>query len=175
MRNLCVFDLDGTLISHDSFGRIVRGKLAHHPTLALAGLARNCGLLSRANFARLAHGRLISGLESAALQAIAAEVAADVIAARRAVIEDWRAKSAHLVLMSASPHEYVARVGALLGFDAAHGSHFEGARYVHLHGRAKLAFLEQNYPSNVWTRAFAMADSDSDLELLAVFDQSELV
>ncbi len=37
MRDLCVFDLDGTLIPYDSFGRLVRRNLAAHPQLACRG------------------------------------------------------------------------------------------------------------------------------------------
>jgi phosphoserine phosphatase len=172
MRDLCVFDLDGTLIAYDSFGRIVRRNLVTDPLLLAAGLARKTGLLSRAGFARMAHRRLISSLDGAALQVIADEAVGDVIPARLRLAEDWRAKGAHVVLMSASPNEYVARIGAALGFDAAHGSVFQGADYLHLYGEAKLDFLGRHYPADAWRRAFAISDSDSDLALLAAFAQS---
>jgi phosphoserine phosphatase len=175
MRDLCVFDLDGTLIPYDSFGRIVRGSLAAHPQLIAAGLARKAGLISRAGFARMAHRRLICGLGSDALQRIADGVAADVISARRRLIGDWRAKGTFVVLMSASPDEYVTLAGRALGFDASHGSEFRGTEYLHLYGRNKLDFLDQYYPSEAWRRVFAIADSPSDRALLAAFEVPEMV
>jgi HAD superfamily phosphoserine phosphatase-like hydrolase len=175
MRDLCLFDLDGTLIEHDSFGQIVRRNLARHPVLAAAGLARKAGLLSRAGFAQRAHRQLISPLRDSDLQVIADEVAAQVVPARRTILESWRDRGAYLVLMSASPHEYVARVGIALGFDAAYGSRFEGAGYLHLYGPAKLEFLKKQHPAAHWRRVFAISDSTSDEALLAAFESSQMV
>jgi phosphoserine phosphatase len=175
MRDLCVFDLDGTLIPYDSFGRIVRGSLAAHPQLIAAGLARKAGVISRDGFARMAHRRLVCSLDGDALKRIADGVAADTIPARRRLIGDWRGKGAFVVLMSASPHEYVKLAGMALGFDAAHGSEFRGADYLHLYGRKKLEFLDQHYPPEAWRRVFAIADSPSDSALLAAFEEQIMV
>lgn len=175
MKQLCVFDLDGTLIAHDSFGRIVRQNIMARPLLAFAALARRARLLSRARFAAIAHQTLADRLTGGAAEATSAEVLSAVIPARRARIEEWRGKGAFLVLLSASPHEYVSTVGAALGFDASHGSRFENGRYLHLHGEQKRLFIDACYPALEWERAFAIADSDSDAELLSCFEVSERV
>lgn len=175
MRDLCVFDLDGTLIAHDSFGRLVRNNLARHPQLILAGLARKAGLFSRAGFAAMAHRSLISRLDAAELQVIADDITANVIPARRKRIEDWRAQGAFLVLMSASPAEYVTLAGRALGFDAAYGSQLQNTGYLHLYGGMKLDFLTRHYPAGAWRRAYAISDSASDEVLLAEFEVAERV
>jgi HAD superfamily phosphoserine phosphatase-like hydrolase len=175
MRDLCVFDLDGTLVAHDSFGEIVRSNLGSHPVLAAAAIARKAGVISRARFAAMAHQRLVSPLSGVELRDIADEVVGKIIPVRRDVIENWRGKGAFLTLMSASPHEYVSMVGTALGFDGSYGSKFEGTRYRHLHGAEKLELLDREFPAAKWRRVFAMSDSDSDAALLAVFESSQMV
>ena len=78
--------------------------------------------------------------------------------------------------MSASPAGLCgARIGAALGFDAAHGSRFQGAGYLHLHGQAKVEFLDRHYPESAWRRVFAIADLPSDSALLGAFERWEMV
>ena len=175
MKQLCVFDLDGTLIAHDSFGRLVRENMAARPSLLFAALARWSGMMSRAGFAEFAHQKLADAMTGEAGEKIAAGVLSAIIPARRARIEEWRGKGAFLVLLSASPHEYVSAVGAALGFDAAHGSQLERGRYLHLHGAAKRSFIDARYPASEWRRAYAIADSDSDADLLSCFELIERV
>jgi phosphoserine phosphatase len=175
VRKLCVFDLDGTLIPHDSFGRLVRQNMAARPSLFFAALARKSRLLSRTGFAEFAHQKLADRLTGKAGEEIAADVLSAIIPARRARIEEWRGKRAFLVLLSASPHEYVSAVGEALGFDASHGSQFETGGYLHLHGAGKRLFIDAHYPASEWSRAYAIADSNSDAELLSGFEVSERV
>jgi HAD superfamily phosphoserine phosphatase-like hydrolase len=175
MRDLCVFDLDGTLIAYDSFGKIVRRNLIRHPILAAAGLLRKAGFVSRSKFASLAHRQLISPLSDIQLQSLADEVVSQVIGARRDIIELWRSKGAFLALMSASPDEYVSHIGARLGFDAVHGSRFEAGQYLHVYGQTKVDLLERYYPTAMWRRTFAISDSLSDSPLLSKFDTSQFV
>ncbi|WP_306048668.1 HAD-IB family phosphatase [Oceaniradius stylonematis] len=176
MRDLCVFDLDGTLIPHDSFGRLVRRNLRRRPLLLVAALARRARIMSRQRFAALCHSVLRAELAASANAGLVDEVLAAIIPERRAVIERWRAKGAHLVLLSASPEDYVEKVGAELGFDAAFGSHWaDDGRYVHLHGKGKRVFVDRTYPVTQWRRAYAIADAPHDRWLLESFEIAEYV
>jgi HAD superfamily phosphoserine phosphatase-like hydrolase len=175
MRDLCVFDLDGTLIAHDSFGQLVKKYAFQRPSLLFAALARRSGMLSRGSFARIAHGRLLDRLDPAANKRIVPDILSCVIGARRERIAEWRGKGGHLVLLSASPHEYVEAVGLALGFDESFGSHWENGGYLHLHGSAKRRFIDLRFPAGEWRRTYAIADSESDEELLSCFDAVERV
>jgi phosphatidylglycerophosphatase C len=175
VRKLCVFDLDGTLIPHDSFSRLVRENMTSRPSLLVAALARRAGILSRAGFAEFAHQKLADKLDPAVNEVLVADILSAVMPERRARIEEWRGKGALLVLLSASPHEYVSAVGSALGFEASFGSRMQDGRYLHLHGSAKRKFIDARFPPDEWLRCYAIADSDSDSDLLSCFETGERV
>ncbi|MGX1786696.1 HAD-IB family phosphatase [Bosea sp. NPDC055332] len=172
MKDLCVFDLDGTLIAHDSFAELVRQNLTRDPLLLAAALLRRLRLLDRAGFATQAHRRLGRQFASReTVTALCARLQAAVIADRLALLDEWKARGATTVLLSASPNDYVEPLGRLLGFDHAFGSSFVGGAYQHLHGEGKLRFIDERFPAATWRRAFAIADHPSDDPLLARFEQ----
>lgn len=176
MRDLVVFDLDGTLIDHDSFARLVRDYILTSPQLAIMGVARKLGLVSRAGFAEAAHRRFrLTFADPAFLARLVEDIAAAARPDRLALVATWRARGATTVLLSASPHDYVQALGTQLGFDRAFGSTWVDGSYRHLHGVHKLEFLDREFPAGSWRRRFAMADQPSDLPLLSAFEQVEHV
>jgi HAD superfamily phosphoserine phosphatase-like hydrolase len=176
MKSLCVFDLDGTLIPYDSFGRIVRPILAQRPSLMLQAVLRRLGFISRARFAEKSHRAFHHSASNAEdLDAIARNIAADVPLERRRLIDSWRQRDGHLVLLSASPNDYVQLVGDHLGFDAAFGSHWEATSYQHLHGDAKRRLIDERFPATEWERTFAIADQESDEPLLREFREVQRI
>ena len=176
MKDLAVFDLDGTLIPSDSFDTLVRAHVLRLPALFAYAVARKTALMSHAGFAEAAHRCLSPALaETEFLTGFVDQTAAAVIAERLAAVGIWRRKGAATLLLSASPHDYVAPLGARLGFDFAVGSSWQRGTYRHLHGQSKLAYIERAFPASEWRRAFAMADSPSDEPLLAAFTEVERV
>ena len=97
MRDLCVFDLDGTLVPYDSFGRT---RAAQSRSASAAGLARALrarpACMSRAGFARMAHRRLISSLEGGASASYRGRGRGGYNSSPpQTLSRDWRAKGAY--------------------------------------------------------------------------------
>jgi HAD superfamily phosphoserine phosphatase-like hydrolase len=176
MKSLCVFDLDGTLIPYDSFGRIVRPILAQRPSLLIQAVLRRLGFISRSQFAERSHRAFRQSTPNTEdLDAIARKIVGDVPLERRRLIDSWRQRDGHLVLLSASPDDYVQLVGRHLGFDATFGSHWENNQYRHLHGDAKRRFIDERFPATEWERTFAIADQESDEPLLKEFREVQRI
>lgn len=176
MRDLAVFDLDGTLITGDSFRELVRASIAKDPRLALLALWRRLGLASRGAFAEGAHRLLARQFDSPSQrEGIARRISERALPSRLDMVRAWRSKGAATLLLSASPDPYVAAIGVRLEFDFAFGSSWINGQYRHLYGAAKAAFLDAEFPASRWRRAFAIADSESDLPLLQKFAEYKLV
>jgi len=171
MRDLAVFDLDGTLAPGDSFRSLAFQSSLRRPRILLLALGRRMGLLGRAQFAGELHRALHWRLSDPAFVSVLVdEIAGSVDEGRMAEATRWRERGAFTLLLSASPHEYVEPLARRLGFDAGHGSHWSGDRYVHLWGHGKLELIDVAYPAGAYRRAFAVSDAASDDELLAAFD-----
>ncbi|MBK8458556.1 MAG: haloacid dehalogenase-like hydrolase [Phyllobacteriaceae bacterium] len=175
MKALCVFDLDGTLIPGDSFAQIVKSRILRTPTLYLTVILRVLNLISGEKFAQHAHRALLASLDPDNNPALIDSIVSSVLVERAAMVLDWKEKGAHVVLLSASPQDYVGRVGSILGFDESFGSTWKDGRYLHLHGARKRDFIETRFPKERWRRSFAIADSQSDMALLSLFEESILI
>lgn len=172
MKDLCVFDLDGTLIPFDSFAHLVRKNLWKNPTLLGVAMARRLGALDRAGFAERAQFALRATLGSSRqVNAMIEALVSAIVPERIALERHWRGRGATTVLLSASPAAYVVPLGSALGFDLSFGSCLKGGTFHHLHGEGKRAFVDEEFPASQWRRAFAMADHPSDEALLVCFDE----
>lgn len=126
---LALFDLDGTLTSHDTFGAWCLGLLARHPLrwlrvpLLIGPLLRyllgggDRGLLKGA----VLH-LLFGGMPRKTIEAWSERFALETIAHRMfpealAAVREHRSGGDALVLLSASPDLYVPLIGAGLGFE----------------------------------------------------------
>lgn len=174
MKDLCVFDLDKTLIPYDSFNELLRRRAAKKPRLLILAAARKAGLMGRTRFAASAHQALRRELaDTDIVNSIAEGIEKRLTTHARTTIARWRDAGAYLVLFSSSPQEYVEAVGKRLSFDEAFGSTWREGRYLHLHGAAKLRLLDEKFPADRWKRTFAIADHPSDRPLLSAFDTVE--
>lgn len=175
MRDLSVFDLDGTLILVDSFARLVRREI-RRPRVALAAALRATRLVGGDAFAARAHAaladvladeayvaRFLDGMERHLDQRVVARCA------------ECRTAGHLLVLVSASPDDYVRPFAKRLGFDEAHGSRATASGYRRLHGHEKLRLVDEHYARDRFRRTFAIGDSESDMPLLATFERHELI
>ncbi len=168
MTRLNVVDLDQTLIPFDSLRTFILRNL--NLRVAALLLQRKLGRLSRTEFAARIARHLASVLDDGA----AMDRLADTLAAQRdpeVVAQLEAASDAQTVnaLVSASPEAYVSRVAARMGLVGL-GSHWRGGEYFHCYGPNKLVYLRERYPPDAFTYHFAISDSDSDAELLALFE-----
>ena len=173
MRSLNVIDLDGTLIGYDSFRLLVYEYL--RPSLVVTALLRRLGVLTR----RAAAARLMMGLravlaDQVLMRAYALRVKADV---RQDLLERVRlhtdADTTNL-LLSASPHAYVAPLAESLGFEGV-GSRWQTGRFFHCYGRNKLCFVRGRFPQQEYEYRYAVSDRSADLALLRCFEHFELL
>jgi phosphatidylglycerophosphatase C len=126
-RRLAVFDLDGTLTRHDSFGPFVLGLLRRNPwrwlrlpILLIPVLGYLLRLLDRGALKGAVLHTLFSGLPRAVIQAWARAYAAHVVqhelfSEALAAFRAHLAAGDHVVLLSASPDLYVPEIARELG------------------------------------------------------------
>jgi phosphatidylglycerophosphatase C len=125
---LAVFDLDGTITRHDTFGPFLWGYLWRRPwRLARAALAlptaagfmlnRDRGALKGAVIHALLGGARRASLVRWAERHVASVLSDGLYAEALAAIAMHRARADRLLLMSASTDLYVPLIGRALGFD----------------------------------------------------------
>ena len=173
-RELIVLDLDGTLITYDSFGKLVKMHL-FYPAVLLQTLLRKLRIIDAYTF----KCRIVTFLQKKTwcpdlfAQQIIHSFQPEVIQK----IEKNITPLSQIILLSASPDVYVSEIAKQMGW-AGFGS-ITGKEYMdplfHLHGKNKLLFLQKRYPKGVYLYKFAIADSESDLALLEQFENYELL
>jgi len=167
---LAAVDVDHTLLKVDSFRRLVLSRL--DPGLAVLLALRGARALSREAFAERVVRRLRPFLDDApAVERFVDGLFPEI---QPAVLEmAHRAAGAHgvIVLVSASPEAYVARLAARLGAHAI-GSRFVDGVFQHCYGARKKTMLEERFPRARHDYALAVADDVSDTELMASFRES---
>lgn len=176
MKKIAVFDLDGTLLSTDSFRLLVMSNLLSSPALLGWACARATRIVGRKKFVEAAHRALRPALSKPAyrekfIQSLHAFVQPKILDQA----QQFQSEDVTTVLLSASPHDYVSELGKALGFQHAFGSNWADGRYVHLYGEEKVRFLEQTLPKHQWIWHYSAADSESDKPLLSRFEIAEIV
>ncbi len=173
-QQLAIFDLDGTLISGDSFRSLIVENILSRPRLGVLVGLRAARLLSREGFAKKAHKEVKPLLDnpdfvSDFLQSLEKRIFSQVLNnAKKRMAEGQK-----VVLISASPHEYAVRFSQQLGFDEGFGSDWRGGKYQHLYAKGKLDFALHHYPKEQFEWSYAISDSQSDSLLLNAFDEQE--
>lgn len=78
------------------------------------------------------------------------------------------------VIVSASPEDYVRVVARKLGWSFI-ASRIADNEFVHCYGQNKIELLQKYYPRDKYLYNFAISDSDSDLEMLKMFEKHQLL
>jgi phosphatidylglycerophosphatase C len=184
---LAVFDLDGTLLSRDSFGPFLWSFARHHrPRLAallrapIYLLAYSCRLVSaRTLKERLLFG-FLAGCPDAIIQERAEEFCRSWVASHLepAGIERLRHHQAaghRIILESASPSVYVPAIARYLGISEVVCTRVRSSNGIctgeiigpNCKGEAKVALLREYLGNDVAPlNAYSYGDSTSDLPLL---------
>ena len=172
---LAIFDLDDTLVRGDSFRMLIMEQLPRRPRLLLHAGLRALRLTDRARFAEAAHRALLPLLrDSAFIEEMVGRLRERVQEPVLERVHERRRRGEMVVLISASPNEYVAPFARAMGFDAGHGSGWRNGHYVHLHGAGKLRHARDVYPPSHYEWRYAISDSESDLPLLRTCREYEL-
>jgi HAD superfamily phosphoserine phosphatase-like hydrolase len=175
MTNLIVFDLDKTLLSIDSFSLLARENF-NKSIFFIAGM-RKLKLLNRHQCAKSLHRYLLPVLQN---QTIIQDFAERLVRThlnekvRKRLKTELAAPGNETIIISASPHEYVSIVGENLGC-RAFGSKFFEDKYLHLYGAKKVDFVKNEFPQNAFRYKYAVSDSESDLPLLRLFSDWDLI
>lgn len=176
MKSLAVFDLDGTLLPFDSFRRLIARQALRNMRLQMAIASRFFCITQPGEFAERAHHLLRPYLRDEAFkQAWIDELVSFVDEDILKSVRYWQESGATVVLLSASPQEYVGPLGSKLGFDQAFGSYWAGEAYIHMSGAAKTMMISKWFPQSQWKWSYSVGDSDSDLDLLSHFQSHKRI
>jgi phosphoserine phosphatase len=177
MKNLIVVDLDKTLIPFDSFRKYTLLWLKQIPIkISTIILLRKLKLINQTQFKKRILSLASKHHKFADLNLEIYRSITDNIDEK--LIENIKKKDSKpsvYLLLSASPDVYVSRIGKYLGWEAK-GSYFVAAgQFINLHGVQKIKYLQQDYPSENFNYHYAISDSDSDTQLLKLFNEYDRV
>jgi len=166
-QQLAIFDLDSTLIMGDSFRSLILKKMMLRPQLILFLSLRLLRLIDRKSFAQKSHNALAPLLaKQSFLDSFLVSLESRVNQEVLADAQDRKKNGQKVILISASPHEYVSLFARKLGFDEGHGSNWRNDNYQHLYARGKLDFANENFSQKSYKWSYAISDSLSDADLL---------
>jgi HAD superfamily hydrolase (TIGR01490 family) len=192
---LAVFDLDGTIARHDTFGPFLWGYLWRRPwrlpraLLALPAAARFGLNRDRGAFKGAVIHALLGGASRASLTRWAAHFVAVLIdrnlyAEALEAIAMHRARGDRLLLMSASTDLYVPRIGQALGFDEtictevrwrADGRLDGRLATANCRGEEKRRCLAALIARDAPGRVYAYGDSAADLDHMCLAQEAFMV
>lgn len=178
MEKVSVFDLDGTLVPYDSYRRCIReflgGEWRERWRLGLWLLGRRTGVLSQARIKEMVIRRLACQANRELFESFAGRVANDLGGVALELLYERKAAGDSIVILSASPDDYVKLLGERLEC-VAQGSYFDRAgKFIHLRGETKLSWLYRQYPMDRVIYSTAVSDCASDLKLLHAFQHGYL-
>lgn len=188
-REVVAFDFDGTLTTHDSFTAFLKWRAG--PAGWAAGVIRLIpaavgyfGHRDRGRIKAAAVRAFLGGVDRPRLEADADRYAEAVWSGfmrpdALACWNDWGARGAHRVIVTASPEITVAPFARRLGADNLLGTHmtFDAEDRVtgaftgsNCRGEEKVRRLKAAYGDDVWIIA-AYGDTSGDTEMLAAAEQ----
>ena len=171
MKTIAVIDLDGTLLTTDSF----RLYLLRHmtPGLAFWSAVRTVGVISGNTFCEMAHRRLSGCLEDEKTLARDLDFLERQVNVGLLAFIKKRLSRTEVLIVSASPHEYVSALAGRLGF-TGYGSRWVDGVYFHCRGMNKLALIEKEYPSASHEYFLSLNDSREEHRLFERFTHNFL-
>jgi len=192
---LAVFDLDGTIARHDTFGPYLWGYLWRRPwrlpraLLALPAAARFLVNRDRGAFKGAVIHALLGGAKRASLDLwaalyVAALMERGLYAEALSAIAMHRARGDRLLLMSASTDLYVPRIARALGFDETICSEVRWRADGRLDGRLATAncrgeekrrCLAAVIARDAPGRVYAYGDSRADLAHMQLVQEAYLI
>ena len=175
MKKINVIDLDNTLLPYDSFRKytlnFLRNKQSTLHILPLI-ILRKSRLLNSSAFKKrvIERGRKVDNYNDK-MKEFSDQLFADIDNSIIETVRNYTASETINILCTASPEDYVKHLADLLGWECLASQLDSDKNYfVHMHGRRKVETIRKLYPEDRFRYNFAISDSQSDEELLMVFE-----
>lgn len=173
---LIVADFDKTLIPYDSFRKYCFHWIRYKPvTISFIILMRKLRIISNASFKKNITRICSSRKNSIRIdEAFSKKVYIDIDNILLKKLQKRLPKNGELVIISASPNQYMQHFEHLLGIKTF-GSYFKDRVFIHLYGEAKKKFVLTQYPKSDFHYLYSVSDSKSDLHLLKEFEEYDII
>jgi phosphoserine phosphatase len=167
-----VIDLDKTLVKYDTFRVLVVRELRKVKfriiTLTFLRVAK---LISSAKFKMKVQKYLLENFSKSFFTDYAEEIYQNINPNVMEIIRGNTDEETINILLSASPNEYVQPLCEMLNWKGS-GSYFdEENHFHHLFGKEKINWIMKFYPEAEYVYHFAISDSNSDIQLLNLFEK----
>jgi len=174
MKKINIIDLDNTLIKFDSFSTYILKGLTFKNCIKLFRLLilRKLKKIDSEIFkASIINLYRLNKNYSDMINKLAIELSLKLDKSVLLKIDSYTDDSTINVLSSASPEDYVNILAVSIGWLSL-ASHFdEDNKFFHNHGYNKIKLLNKFYPKDTCIYNFAISDSETDLQLLKMFNK----
>lgn len=172
-KNIIVVDLDGTLIPFDSFRLLVLMNILDIRVLFLLFI-RIIRIINNSKFKQnivkiLIDKRWDVKNANKFFDKINKHIDVSILKKVQSLCET----NDIIILCSASPDIYVSKIAQRLGW-IGYGS-FGSESPIHLYGINKKNFIISKYPTEKYNYKYSISDNESDLDLLHMFNNWELI
>lgn len=174
MKKLNVIDFDNTLIPFDSFRFYVKKGIKKLSVLfILYTIARIFRLIDNETFKqKIIKLNPYNKAEINSFQIYIINSIDQVILDK---VKIHTSENTVNVICSASPDFYISEIAKKLNM-IGYGSFFNSKKeFFHMYGQKKVEFIKKKYPLDEYEYNYAISDSKSDLLLLSMFKEHELL
>ena len=170
MKELNVIDFDKTLIPVDSFRLfVIHGIKKYYVGFILLSLLRSCRIISSSSFKNRII-KLSDCIDRNELYIFIDNIMELINPSVLKKINSYTNSNTINILCSASPDFYISPIAEKLNM-IGKGSYITfDNKFYHMYGINKVKFLLSQFPQSDYTYKFAISDSESDLELLSMFE-----
>lgn len=167
-----VIDLDKTLIPYDSFRILIKKEIFKlNLVILFYSIYRFFGWYSGELYKQKVLSVLIRKYTDSYYKEFALKLYNDIDVRVVHKIQLETKENTLNVLVSASPNLYVKHLIDKLGWMGS-GSYFnDKSNFIHLHGKGKIFWLEENFNKKIFDYNMAISDSSTDNNLLTLFNR----
>lgn len=165
-----VIDLDKTLIPYDSFRLFIKNEIVKLDlTVFFYTTLRILRIISLEKYKERLIIYLDKKYNAFYFNEFALKIFNDIDLKVLRIIQKRTDEHTYNILISASPNLYVKKLIEKLEWDGSGSYLDESGKFIHLHGKGKLNWLDTKYKNNKYMYNFAISDSPTDDNLLALF------
>ncbi len=177
MISINVIDFDKTLIPFDSFRAFVLKEIRRFRlSFLLISVLRFIRIINAGTYKRLIINIVLkSSFDSFRLESFCDDLFGNIDSHVSDIIKEKTDNNTINILCSASPDFYISAIASKLGWKG-YGSHInDDGQFLHLYGSNKKEFILKYFPKSEYNYKFSISDSKSDLSLLELFEEYNLI